>query len=175
LPRFLKGEEQPADAAERLTLAKLCHWKKLYVDSARLHSEAFAERPSLADDLASGNRYNAACYAAFAGRGQGKDAASLGNKERARLRDRALAWLKDDLKAWQRLLEKDPDKARPMVGQKLRHWLQDPDFNGVRSAEALAKLPEDERQAWQQLWAEVADTLTECQGKATTKKKPETK
>jgi Flp pilus assembly protein TadD len=175
LPRFLKGEEQPADAAECLTLANLCYCKKLYAASARLYSEAFAERPSLADDLASGNRYDAACSAALASRGEAKDAASLGNKERARLRDQALAWLKDDLRAMQRLLEKDPDKAGPMVGQKLRHWLQDPDFNGVRGAESLAKLPEDERQSWQQLWADVADTLAKSRGKVAEKKKPDTK
>ena len=38
--------------------------------------------------------------------------------------------------------------------QRLREWQQDADFAGVRG-EALAKLPEAERKAWQQLWADV--------------------
>jgi hypothetical protein len=40
----------------------------------------------------------------------------------------------------------------------MRHWLTDRDFAGVRGAESLARLPEAERQAWHQLWADVADT-----------------
>jgi serine/threonine protein kinase/Flp pilus assembly protein TadD len=175
LPRMLKGEEQPADALERLTLADLCSHKNLYAASARWYAEAFGEQPSLADDLSSGHRYDAACSAALAGCGQGKDAASLGNKEHGRLRRQALSWLKDDLQAKQRLLEKDPDRAGPMIGWQLRHWMQAPDFSGVRGAEDLAKLPEAERQSWQKLWADVGDTLAGIGGKAAPKKKPDTK
>jgi hypothetical protein len=42
----------------------------------------------------------------------------------------------------------------------MQHWLHDPDFNGVRGAEALARLPGAERPAWRRLWTDVADTLT---------------
>lgn len=101
--------------------------------------------------------------------------ASLSNKERDRLRRQALNWLKDDLHAKQHLLAKDPDKTSPIVGHSLRHWLHDPDLNGVRGTEALSKLPEAERPSWQQLWAEVVDSLAKCQGNATPKKKPESK
>jgi hypothetical protein len=38
----------------------------------------------------------------------------------------------------------------------MQHWLGDPDFAGVRDAQALAKLPEEERKDWLQLWEEVA-------------------
>jgi hypothetical protein len=47
----------------------------------------------------------------------------------------------------------------------LRRWLEAPDFAGVRGPEALAWLPEAERQAWQKLWADVADTLARAVGK----------
>jgi hypothetical protein len=50
----------------------------------------------------------------------------------------------------------------------MRHWLKDVDFQGVRGKEALSKLPEAERAAWQQLWAEVAALLK----KASTPPKP---
>jgi hypothetical protein len=38
----------------------------------------------------------------------------------------------------------------------LQHWLGDADFNGMRGPDALAKLPQAERGAWQRLWEEVA-------------------
>jgi hypothetical protein len=41
----------------------------------------------------------------------------------------------------------------------MQERLRDPEFGGVRGAEALAKLPEAERQQWQKLWADVAETL----------------
>jgi hypothetical protein len=41
------------------------------------------------------------------------------------------------------------------VRQKLQHWQKDPDLASVRGKEALAKLPEAERQVWQQFWGEV--------------------
>ena len=56
----------------------------------------------------------------------------------------------------------------------MQHWQQDTDFAGVRGPEALAKLPEAERQEWQKLWAEVAELLAEAQ-KAAPEKKPATK
>jgi hypothetical protein len=70
-------------------------------------------------------------------------------------RDLAVKVLLENLQAWHRLLEKEPGKARRVVVQQVQHWLDDPDFNGVRGAAALAKLPESERQAWQELWSEV--------------------
>jgi hypothetical protein len=54
------------------------------------------------------------------------------------------------------MLEKDPDKARPLVIERMAHWQQDTDFAGVRGTEALAKLPEAERAEWTKLWQDVA-------------------
>jgi hypothetical protein len=177
LPALLEGKEQPKDAAERLALAGLCQRldKQLYAAAARWYAEAFAAQPSLADDLSTTSRYDAACVAALAGCGQGKDAARLDDTERGRLRRQALDWLQADLLAWRRLLDKEPDKAGRAAGQMLQHWLEDTDFNGVRGAAALAKLPQAERPSWQQLWADVADTLARSQGKAAPQKKPVTK
>ena len=65
------------------------------------------------------------------------------------------------------IFQKGPDKARSAawVTNSLQHLLVDPDFAGVRGPEALAKLPEAERQPWQQLWGDVAATLARAQGK----------
>jgi serine/threonine-protein kinase len=158
LPALLQGQERPKDTGERLALAQLCQdHKKLFAAAARCYGEAFADQPPLAEDLTSGHRYNAACAAALAGCGQGKDAAGLDEKERARLRRQALDWLRADLGAWRRLLEKEPDKARPAVATTTQHWLKDDDFAGVRGEAALGKLPEAERHAWRKLWADVAE------------------
>jgi hypothetical protein len=74
-----------------------------------------------------------------------------------------LDWLRADLDAWRRLLDKEPDKTRPEVTQRTRHWQQNPDFAGVRGPDALARLPQAERAGWHKLWADVAATLAQAQ------------
>jgi tetratricopeptide (TPR) repeat protein len=157
LPTILKGEAQPADADESIMLAQMCQmYKGLYAAAARFYAEAFMAQPRLAEKLGSeGSRYDAACAAALAGCGQGKDADQTDDKERARLRQQALSWLQADLAAWQRVLKPQADKAGPLVREKMQHWLHDTDFTGVRDPDALAKLPEAESQEWQRLWRAV--------------------
>jgi tetratricopeptide (TPR) repeat protein/tRNA A-37 threonylcarbamoyl transferase component Bud32 len=158
LPALLKGQEQPKDARERLALAQLCQfYKQRFVASARWYVEGFAQDPKLADDLKAQHRYNAACVAALAGCGQGKDADKLGPKERAHLRQQALDWLRVDLKAWGMVLQQEPEKARSVITGQMRHWLEDTDFANVRGVEALGKLPQTERRDWRRLWEEVEE------------------
>ena len=73
LPALLKGEDHPKDAAERLALAQMCYDTKRHAAAARFWAEALAADPKLGDDRQAGHRYNAACAAALAGAGQGKD------------------------------------------------------------------------------------------------------
>src|SRR5262249_46687104 len=96
-------------------------------------------------------------------------------KGSARLRQLALGWLRADLEAWGRLLEKAPDKARTAAGVAgvLRQWQEDGDLAGVRGAEAIGKLPEAERQPGQKLWADVADALARMQRQAAPPKEPD--
>ncbi len=155
LATILNGEQQPADAEERVALAELCRLKRLYTTSAQFWRDAFEARPQLAGDLQTGHRYNAVCAAALAGSGQGADAGKLTEPERGALRRQALEWLRADLAAWGKELDADADKARATVRQQMQHWLQDPDFAGVRDPGSLAQLPEAERQEWHKLWEEV--------------------
>jgi tetratricopeptide (TPR) repeat protein len=159
LPAILSGKEQLHSAAERTEYADVCQKKRLYAAAARLSREAIAAQPDLVASPLNGLRYNAACAAALAGCGAGEDADKLTDAERAGLRQQALDWLRADLDAWRGMLDKEPDKARPAVAHTMRYSLGDPDFNGVRGPDALAKLPEAERKEWQKLWADVADTL----------------
>jgi hypothetical protein len=168
LPDLLAGKTTPASADERVELAALCAVKRLHRAAARFYAEAFAAQRPLEDDLGAGHRYNAACAAALAGSGQGADKPD--GPERARLRGQAVGWLRADLEAWGRLLEKEPGKA-PLAAQTLQHWLADTDFAGLRGPEALAKLPEAERRPWQQLWDGVADALARARGKTAPERK----
>jgi serine/threonine-protein kinase len=167
LPAILGGQQQPASAAERAEYAELCQKKRLYAAAVRLYREAIMAQPDLVAPPGDGLRYDAACAAALAGCGAGQDAVQLTDAERAGLRRQALDWLRADLDAWCALLEKEPDKARPVVIQKLQHWQRDPDFNGVRGPDALARLPEAEREGWRKLWDDVAATLATARGKGT--------
>jgi serine/threonine-protein kinase len=164
LPAILKGEDQPKDAAEQLTLADLCgQYKQRYVEAFRFYAAAFVAQPKLAENVHDGARYNAARAATLAGCGKGKDADQLEAKERARLRRQALDWLRADLVVWSKQLEGADAKTHQALQKTLQHWQKDPDLASVRDADALTKLPETERAAWQQLWAEVAAMLKKTQ------------
>jgi tetratricopeptide (TPR) repeat protein len=174
LPAVLHGEEQPADAAERLAFADLCvRYKRLPAAAARLWAEAFAD-PELAENVKVLHRYNAACAAALAGSGQGEDGAKLKDKERARWREQAVVWLRADLAAWTKRLEKGTPADRAAVQQQMQRWQKDTALAGIRDPAALAKLPEAERETCRKLWADVEALLARVKpkGKEAPPKKP---
>jgi tetratricopeptide (TPR) repeat protein len=166
LATVLSGQGKPRDAAEGLDLAWLCQqpYKQRYAAAARLYADAFAAQPTSADDPRLAHRYNAACASALAAAGKGEGAAKLDDKQRATLRRQALDWLKADLTAWTRLLDRGAAQARPLAQRMLRHWQRDPDLAALRDKDALAGLPQDQRQAWGRLWADVADLLKRTHG-----------
>jgi hypothetical protein len=49
--------------------------------------------------------------------------------------------------------------------QKVQQWQRDPDLASVREAAALAKLPAEEREAWQKLWADVDAVMAKARAK----------
>ena len=101
LPAILAEQELPSDVATQRALAEwLYKDKKLNYASARLYAAVFAKQPSLADDLVTQNRIDAACAAALAGCGMGADAASLDDAKKTELRKQALAWFKAERDAW---------------------------------------------------------------------------
>jgi hypothetical protein len=165
LSAVLRGLERPADAGERIELARMCATKQLYRAAFRFYTEAFGERPGQANDQTTRHRYNAACAAALAGCGRGKDALLFECSERAGWRRQALRWLQRDLGAWSRRLDTGQRPDGAAVVRTLRHWQRDGDLAGVRGPAAIAKLPADEREAWTKLWAEVEALRTKAQEK----------
>jgi tetratricopeptide (TPR) repeat protein len=152
------GQASPTDSVEFVLFAQMSQCTGHSAAAARLYGEAFALWPQLRNS-ANSYRYDGACSAALAGCGRGKGADSLGEAERAAWRRQALEWLRADLVAWDRLAFLNPAAVRQMM----QHWQKDVAFAGVRDQEALAKLPEAERAAWQKLWAEVEALLQDTQ------------
>jgi serine/threonine-protein kinase len=166
VPAVLGGQAEPAGAAERLALAQFCgQYKRLHAAAARLYAAAFAADPRLAADLRQQDRYNAACSAALAATGRGEDAKALPDKARLMLRRQALAWLRDDLAAYRQMAQRGDGKAGEFVRQSLAHWQQDADLAPVRDRAALDRLPDDERDAWRRMWADVQALLKQVQDK----------
>ena len=170
-PGYPPGRPRPATDDRSLrekvlyAVCEVCLPQGRYATAARCLAEAFRADPPVLGGLPTRLRYYAACAAARAGCGQGRDAADLDEAGRAGGRRQALDWLRAELEALRRLREEEPNQALTFV-HNLEDWLGDPHFAGVRGPEALARLPEPERQAWHQLWADVADTLARAQGKA---------
>ena len=154
LPAFLAGTYQPADQCDRLAFVGAGESNGLTCASARLYADAFATEPSLADDPERGLRYRAACMAASAGCGRGKDASNLDDEQRARLRDQARLWLRADLAAWGRKIESEP-AAKKSAENALERWLTDPDLAGLREPDLVEKLPIAESQACRELWKAI--------------------
>jgi serine/threonine-protein kinase len=164
LPKVLRGEAEPATAAERLELASLCRHpnKRLHATAARLAADGFAADPKLANDLRHQHRYHAACSAALTAAGQGADARPLPDKDVPAVRRQALTWLRADLAVYARLAKGDP-KQKAAVRQRLAHWQRDAALASVRG-EAIERLPEDERAAWRRLWDDVEALREEVSG-----------
>ncbi len=137
LDQVLSGKARPRDAVERIEFALVLYAKARHAESARMYTEAFAEQAALAEDLAEGHRYNAACSASLE--------AARGGADAAEWRGRALEWLRSDLAA--------REKAPSGLLATLEHWKKDSDLASVR--DRLGDLPEPERAAWRGLWAAV--------------------
>ena len=141
LDQLLSGKARPRDAMERIEFALVLYAKARHAESARMYAEAFAEDGALAEDLAEGHRYNAACSASLE--------AARGGADAAEWRGRALEWLRADLAAH--------EKAPSDLAATLEHWKKDSDLAAVR--DRLDELPEPEREAWRSLWAAVDQAL----------------
>jgi tetratricopeptide (TPR) repeat protein len=159
LAGVLAGRLRPASAAEQIEYARLAGLLRRNRAAADLYACAFAADPKLAANLRPADRYNAACAAALAAAGQGKDADRLAASDRVALRRQALTWLHADLAAWARLLDSGTPADRAALQQMLRHWQHDPDLAVLRDPAALVGLPAGELQACKQFWAEVQNCL----------------
>jgi serine/threonine-protein kinase len=163
LPAVLRGSDQPADPAELIAFAELCAIKQFYAAAARFYSDAFTAEPKLAEAVPKGARYSAACAAAQAGCGRGRDTATLDEKARAGRRRQAREWLRQDLAWWGKALNRGDARTRAEVRWRMHSWQTDSDLAGLREPGALAAMSPDERNECLALWQELAAVLRHVQ------------
>ncbi len=155
-PLILTGELRFNGPEEQIAVARLCQFlKHQFNNAAVFYAEAFNLRPEVANDLRLGYRFDAACAAALAGAGQGEDVASFQELDRQRQRTQARHWLQDDLGLWTKLAASDKGVDRALARAAMLRWKQERAFAGVRGKDALQKLNEGERVAWQKFWDDV--------------------
>jgi tetratricopeptide (TPR) repeat protein len=155
LRAIVSGQQRPKDVGERLQMAQRAYDLTRFTAAVRLWQEALELDPRLGDDRQNWHRYNAACAAALAGCGKGKDEPPRSDYQKTELRRLALDWLTAELGAWAKMLETVNKEQRRLVVDRLEHWQRDTDLVGVRDDAELAKLPEAERVAFRKLWADV--------------------
>ena len=143
LAGILKGDQTPRNNSERLQLAQRAYDMALHSSATQLWIEALTADPSLIDNRQAQHRYNAACAAALAGCGQGKDDPRPDDAAKAKLRRQAHDWLRAQLAAWAKILYSCAADMKAKVAPTLQHWKEDTDLAGIRDEKELAKLPED--------------------------------
>lgn len=155
LAAVLNGSKKPTNNAERIQLADRANEKAMHAAAFRLYAEALANDPKLVDSRQMQHRYNAACAASLATSGQSKDVPPPDDADRAKLRRQALDWLTAELTAWKRVAMTIGPGNKETVAKTLAHWKADGDLASIRDEKELAKLSEEERAAFKQLWADV--------------------
>jgi serine/threonine protein kinase len=80
----------------------------------------------------------------------------------AKRRRQALDWLNADLSQWAKSLETCPAPVKALVAQVLKHWKTDTDLAAIREEKEPAKLSEEERAAFKQLWNDVDQLLNKA-------------
>jgi len=162
LPAFLEGKYQPKSNDERLALLPACQFNKRPGAGATLFSEILATDTVMADDLGSGIRYDAACFAALAGCGIG-DGADLDDAKRAQWREQSRRWLRADLATLAKLIDTIKSERRVAIQSEAQRWLThcqvDTDLAGLREPKALAGFTRAEQTDCFVLWDEVATVL----------------
>src|SRR5262249_40166171 len=86
LKAIIRGDLPPKDAGECLQLAQRAYELSRYAAAAQLWQQAIELCPRLGDDRQAQHRYNAACAAALAGCGHGKDDPPPSDDEKIKLR-----------------------------------------------------------------------------------------
>jgi hypothetical protein len=145
-----------------LDLAQMCQtYKKMFHASAQLYERAFKSAGPAWDDL---HRYQAARAAALAASGQG-DAVKLPEADKARWRGQARAWLEADVNAHAKRMKEGSLDAFILATQQVPHWHKDAAFACIRDPKDIASLSEEEKQACQKLWADVAQVVKVAEGR----------
>ncbi|MFN0018775.1 MAG: tetratricopeptide repeat protein [Pirellulaceae bacterium] len=149
---------QATDAVEHLSLGNLSQmYRKAYASAARFYASAFAADPPLL--TTPNSRFNAACAASLAAEGKGSDAAGVTEEEKARFRQLARGWLRQESAAWKTQLESSNPAAQSAAKAMVQLSLTDSDLAVLRDEPLLEQLPPAEQADCRSLWAEIRGLL----------------
>ena len=154
LPAFLEGTYQPRNNDERLAMLGVCQFEGRWSKAAHLYQEAFEADPKLAEGQYAQDHFAAACFAALAGSGSGKDGTNVGELECAHWRRQARDWLRADLTSMEKLLDSNVPRSRQYLQSTLSRWAATSDLAGLRDPAELEKLPPFERQECRSFWSD---------------------
>jgi tetratricopeptide (TPR) repeat protein len=167
LPAVVKGDDRPSDIDDLVAFAAMAAETGFYSASVRLWQRALDLKPDVADNRQFQHRYNAACSAALAAAGKGENEPPENAEARVKLRTQAVAWLRAELAAWEKLLECGESQDAATIVFTLQHWLEDVDLAAVHDAAALGLISADEQRAWRALWSDVDVLLAKARSKST--------
>jgi tetratricopeptide (TPR) repeat protein len=173
LAEHLATGTKPEDPQTLAAMARVALAKRHPAIAARWLQLAFEEAPELAAAIDAGHQRLAARAAVLASVGGTDSAPAIDAAGRATWRLQALAWLEAELGAI-----KTASEAKRLPPPEVRFALvpltRSPDFASVRGAEALAQVPEAERERWKKLWADI-DALLSSLDRKPESRAPETR
>jgi hypothetical protein len=73
--------------------------------------------------------------------------------------------LRQELAYYAALFAQEDAPGKAFAYSQLAHWEENPDLSPLHDANALAAFPDDEREEWQQLWADVDALLKSARAK----------
>ena len=151
IPEFAAGRDKIVDPVTLCEYAFICDrpLQRQYALATRLYARAFTADPKTAP----GRRYHAARAAVQAASGLDIELTTFGVEEYGVLTDQARLWLQTEL-ADLRSQAANP-KNWPSIRRTCTRWKADPALAPVRAPEWLAEMSGTDRQAWQELWADV--------------------
>jgi tetratricopeptide (TPR) repeat protein len=157
---------QPTSALAHSTKTIILHDAGRYAEGLKALVDASREHPELAEDPRTNFRYNAGCMALLCALAQGASAPPAG--ERPAYRKQALGFLTAHLDALRKLAATRPAQ----VHRDVQLWFEDTDLASVRGPEAISRLPADERDAWNKIWADVRALRDQTAPRSTSSSRP---
>lgn len=149
---IINGTVEPQNPADRVKFAQACHFRGLLPQAIQFYRDAFIEEPKLATAF---DLHQAACGAI-------RLSTQTNGATAAAARRQAFEWLRSDLPRVDKLMTGDNRQVAD-ARRWLNRWQQDENLNPVRESAALAKLPADERSAWERYWKDLQERSAKLQ------------
>jgi tetratricopeptide (TPR) repeat protein len=158
LDAYMKGQVALDDPKEQILLALVCAARGFPTTAAWHFYSALSAQPELGDDVFRAYWFQAAGAAAKASAGEGNDGEGLNDDEKRRLTRLALECLDKDLVIWKKTASYG-NMGNFTIQRALAVRKLHPALHAVRDPDALASLPGDVHESFEQYWARVEELL----------------